>query len=356
MGATGGLAQRMVLGGEGLSARTLIWGRREGQPPILEVTDRDLRLMALLLDVNFLSASQLVMLGWGRSGERTGQARLKRLHDGGYLDRFRPATGSGGVEWNYRLSPLGWSALVARGKAASKRPYTPTALTSIGYAEHDLQLAALILHIAQVAANAPAHALLEAMPFTWRGPRSGRIETETTEQVVPSPAADVPPGTWLHAEDSRRGYLEPDATLVRESDDERWGVLIEYDRTDRPHKQIDRLRRYDYWLLKGWRQGPFAAHTTAPSVLFLTSRERPLGRLIQTADRTFSAWYGKEHAGPREGIHPARKRVLFTSRERVLGGDWTMNQTPELPPTLRENPGVCWPVALTCDLPSLFAY
>jgi hypothetical protein len=87
VGASAGVAQRMVLGGEGLSARTLVWGRREGQPPILEVTDRDVRLMALLLDVNFLSASQLVMLGWGRSGERTGQARLKRLHDGGYLDR-----------------------------------------------------------------------------------------------------------------------------------------------------------------------------------------------------------------------------------------------------------------------------
>ena len=46
--------------------------------------------MALLYDVNFLSASQLLMLGWGDSGERSGQKRLKRLHDSGYLDRFRP--------------------------------------------------------------------------------------------------------------------------------------------------------------------------------------------------------------------------------------------------------------------------
>ncbi len=110
--------------------------------------------MALLYDVNFLSASQLVMLGWGDSGERTGQARLKRLHDGGYLDRFRPATVQPGrAEWNYRLSSLGWSALAERGMAPGGRTYTPTAITSISYTEHDLQLAALVLHIAQEAAD-----------------------------------------------------------------------------------------------------------------------------------------------------------------------------------------------------------
>jgi hypothetical protein len=344
----------MTLAGEGLSPRTLQWGRREEPPPTLCITGRDLRLMALLHDVNFLSASQLVMLGWGRSGERTGQARLKRLHDGGYLDRFRPASDSGGVEWNYRLTRLGWSALVARGMAPGDCPYTPTVLTSISYTEHDLQLAALVLRIAQEAAGGPVGALLDTMPFTWKGPRSGRIETQETEHPERSPAAILPPGTRLHPEDSRRGYLEPDATLVRQSGEERWAMLIEYDRTERPHKQLDRLRRYDYWLLRGWRDGPFAADSIPPSVIFLTAYERPLRRLVETADRTFSAWYGKEHAGPREGIHPARQRVVFTSRERGLAGDWTMQQTPSLPPSLRKNPNACSPRSLAYDVPSLF--
>ena len=64
-------------------------------------------------------------------------------------------------------------------------------------------------------------------------------------------------------------------------------MLIEYDRTDRPHKQVDRLRRYDRWMLDGWRHGRFASHAIAPSVMFVTSRERPLRRLIETADKTF---------------------------------------------------------------------
>ena len=96
-------------------------------------------------------------------------------------------------------------------------------------------------------------------------------------------------GDAAHPEGSRQGYLEPDATLVARSGDDLWAVLIEYDRTERPHKQIDRLRRYDRWLLDGWRKGPFATHSIPPSVIFLTAREGPLLRLIETADQTFAA-------------------------------------------------------------------
>ena len=102
--------------------------------------------------------------------------------------------------------------------------------------------------------------------------------------------------------------------------------------------QIDGLRRYDWWLLEGWRETHFATHSTPPTVIFLTSRERPLRRLVETADRVLSAWYGREDAGPRAGTHPARERILFTSRERIRASDWTMGQTPSLPPVLREEP------------------
>ncbi|TML00287.1 MAG: hypothetical protein E6G34_02010 [Actinobacteria bacterium] len=311
--------------------------------------------MALLYDVNFLSTSQLVLLGWGERGERAGQARLKRLHDGGYMDRFRPLSERGSAEWNYRLSSPGWSALRRRGMAPSERTYVPAALTSISYTEHDLQLAALVLRVAREAAGPRGGGLIDRMPFTLMGPRSGRIDSAARGEGERSPAAQPPRGTRLHPEGSRRGYLEPDATLIGGSGENRWAVLIEYDRTERPHKQIDRLRRYDDWLLEGWRESPFARHSIPPSVIFLTAREQPLRRLIETADQTFSAWQGNDHAGPREGTHPARQRVVFTSRERVLAGDWRMQRTPSLPPALREDPGICSARSLVYELPSLFA-
>jgi hypothetical protein len=344
----------MVLSGDRLSAGTIQWGHKQDYVPAIALTARDLRLMALILDVNYLSSSQLTILGWGATGERAGQKRLKRLHDSGYLDRFRPIPQAGTAEWIYQLTTTGWTALAEQGIVSHDRPYTPAAITSISYTEHDLQLAALILHIAQTAAPDPTGALIDTMPFPWQGPRSGRIDTSTAEPNERSAAAQLPEGTRLHPEDSREGYLEPDATLTGRAGDHHFAVLIEYDRTDRPHKQTDRLRRYDHFLLDGWRHSRFAAHTAPPSVIFLTAREQPLRRLIETADRTFTAWHGHEHAGPREGTHPARQRTVFTSRERILQGDWTMHRTPSLPPNLRDT-SACSPRTVDYNLPALFA-
>ena len=167
------LAQRMVLSGEGLSAGTVQWGNREGSPPAVRLTDRDLRLMALLYDVNFLSASQLLMLGWGDSGERVGaeaaQATTRRRiprslsPDPGKRDRR--------VELPTQLSRL-VGADRARHAHRADGAYTPTAITSISYTEHDLQLAALVLRIA---AGSRARA-------RWRTYRPDAVHVEGTAQ------------------------------------------------------------------------------------------------------------------------------------------------------------------------------
>ena len=159
------LVQRALLAGEDLSAATIQWGRRPEPPPRLALTDRDLRLMALLYGANFLSMSHLTALGWGFSRERAAQMRLKRLHDSGYVDHFRPASAYGRAEWNYRLTSVGFSALTAREMVTDERRYTPVPLTSISYAEHDLQLASIVLHIAQDAAGDHEQALIAQMPF-----------------------------------------------------------------------------------------------------------------------------------------------------------------------------------------------
>ena len=349
------VGERMLRAGVGLSAGTIQWGRRPESPAPVGLTVRDLRLMALLHDTNYLSASQLTLLGWG-SAERAAQERLKRLHDTGYLDRFRPLAARGTSEWNYRLTRTGWEALGAHDMPADDRHYTPAEITSIAYTEHDLQLAAIVLLIAQATAAASTTGLLDRMPFQWHGHRSGRIEPDTAQQPERSPAASLPEGTRLHPGRSRPGYLEPDATLIGQAGPDRWAVLIEYDRTDRPHKQVDRLRRYDHFLLDGWRHTHFATHATPPSVLFLTAREQPLARLIQTADKTFTAWHGAKQTTAREGTHPARQRTVFTSRERIMKGDWTMQRTPSLPPELRDpaSKGACVPRPIDYNLPALF--
>jgi Replication-relaxation len=385
MSARSSLAERAALSGQDLGLISVQFGKRKGAPPMMCLTDRDLRLMALLLDVNYLLTSQLVLLGWGSSSTRAAQKRLKVLHDAGFLDRFRPVRRIGSAEWIYRLSTRGWKALASQEMVDGAR-YKPAAFTSISYTAHDLQLSALILRIALAAGDSYTDGLIDTMPFTWQGPRSGRIawqgprgkrsdrdwrddfdlhaederERDVNEElgrdghknVERSPAAQLPLGTRLYKCESRSGYLEPDATLIGGSGEDRFAVLIEYDRTDRPHKQIDRLRRYDWWLLEGWRETHFATHASPPMVIFLTSRERPLRRLVQTADQVLSAWYGLDDEGPREGTHPGRDQILFTSRDRIHAGDWTMDRTPSLPLELRREPDVCRPNSLVYDLPA----
>src|SRR5437588_412229 len=175
MAARGSLAERAALSGQDLSLLSVQFGRRKGAPPMTCLTDRDLRLMALLLDVNYLLTSQLVMLGWGSSRTRAAQKRLKVLHDGGFLDRFRPVRRIGSAEWIYRLSARGWKALASQNIVDGNARYKPAAFTSISYTEHDLQLSALILRIALDAGGSSTDGLIDTMPFTWQGPRSGRI-------------------------------------------------------------------------------------------------------------------------------------------------------------------------------------
>jgi hypothetical protein len=347
------IAQRSARGGWALVEQTIMWGRRPVTPQRIALTSRDLRLMAALYEAGFLSASQLTLLGWGRESDAASR-RLLRLHDSGYLDKFRPPALSGSCEWNYRLTRKGWQTLLAHGIFEDGRTYRPVELYSISYAEHDLQLAALILHIANTAASGTGP-LIDRMPFLWQGARSGRIDPRhlsPPEEL--SDVARLPQGTQLHPEESLPGYLEPDATLTGEVDGQCFAVLIEYDRTRRPHKQIDRLRRYDHFLLDGWRHTQFATHAIPPTVLYITATPGPLPALIRTADRTLTAWHGPPHANPSQGVYPGRQRILFTSAHQIQAGAWEMHRVPGLPATLREDSTVEARTS-SFDLPGMFS-
>ena len=113
----------------------------------LAVTERDRRLLELLHDVNYLSSSQMALLGWGADSTCT-RRRLRLLHDRGLIDKFRPAAPAGSYEWNYRLSGEGWRMLSDRGMSADRKLYKPAEIHSIAYVEHDLQVNALVLGIA----------------------------------------------------------------------------------------------------------------------------------------------------------------------------------------------------------------
>ena len=239
---------------------------------------------------NFLSTSHLAALGWCVSRERAAQMRLKRLHDTGYVDHFRPASAYGPPSGTTGSRSFGFSALKACEMVPDERRlYTRAA------------------HQHQLRRTRPAARVGRASHRSGSG-QDGRAGTHRPNAVSLAGSAQRahrdrrgrrdgaltggPAAAWHipFSRASRTGYLEPDATLIGGSDEDLFAVLIEYDRTERPHKQIDRLRRYDRGCSTVGER-IFAAHAIAPAVIFLTSREVPLNRLIETADETFSAYH-----------------------------------------------------------------
>lgn len=81
--AASSAAERAARAGWGLSAASIHWGGRGGAAKPVAVTERDCRLLGLLHDVNYLSSSQMALLGWG--------ARL-HLHAAEAAPPARPGT------------------------------------------------------------------------------------------------------------------------------------------------------------------------------------------------------------------------------------------------------------------------
>jgi len=327
-------AERAARAGWGLSAASIHWGKRAAASKPSAVTERDCCLLELLHDVNYLSSSQMALLGWG--GDSTcARRRLRLLHDRGLMDKFRPAAPAGSFEWNYRLTVEGWRVLSDRRMTAERKLYKPADIHSISYVEHDLQVNALVLHLAD-RARAGAGPLLEAMPFAWHGPRSGEIdprEEQAPEKRSETRARLLP--RFFHG-GSREGVIKPDATLIFGGQEPRQAVLLEYDRTERPHKQIDRLRRYDWFLTEGWTRGRFAHHPIAPVLVFVTLYESTLQALVRAADETLGASRAWPDIEGRPRLYVGRERALFTTRERILSGDFRMLRAPSDPLELRE--------------------
>jgi hypothetical protein len=301
------------------------------------LTGRDLALLAFLHDFNYATTSTLAVAFWGRYASPA-RERLKLLCDAGLVDKLRPrvARTQGSQEWIYRLTQRGWRVVVDAGQAADGYPYTPSRLTSIAYVEHDVQVAALVVWLAARNAAANDHAaigVLEAAGFTAMGPRAARIDPRCQPVAGNRSAAATLGPQRLHLGRATAGVLAPDTTLAGVTPKGKTtAVLIEYDRTAKPTKQIARLRRYDHFLTLGWRQGGYANLDLPPLVLYICPSDQHIAPLAQLADRELTAAI---EAADGTRTHPGRELLAFTSRPRVLAGDWRMAQLRPLPPELR---------------------
>ena len=238
------ITQRALLAGEDLGAATIAWGRRPEPPPRFALTDRDLRLMALLYGANFLSTSHLTALGWAFSQERAAQMRLKRWHDAAIRGRLptgaRLRARSSG---NHRLTSRGFWGLRDREMVSDECCGHTRALL---HQHCDDQLRT-------TRRGSPHH----RAPHRRRRRRRWRGCPHRAERCFAGwvRATGTSRSTGTARQSARRlrnclrvhplsrskshGHLQPDATLIGRIGEDSWAVLIEYDRTERS-PQADR--------------------------------------------------------------------------------------------------------------------
>lgn len=313
-------------GVDALLTRTLHFDERDPDAPRRPpLSDRDLDILHVLAELRYLTTTMIAALAWGSYNSRL-RNRLHTLFHAGLIRRFRPpiVPRGGGAQWIYELDTKGHRALADR-RPDRCPPWSRSELHAFSYAEHDLELNALLC---ELAARAAAHhqrsgPLVHAAPFDFHGARSGTIDPDREDRPLDAdPANELGEGEIVRPGLSHRGPLEPDATLIGRH--HRTGapvaVLIEYDRTRRATKLISKLARYDHFLADGWRRTRYARQPDEPAVLFVTSTEQHVRNVLREADRQLTAATGSAHDVTRMRF-PGREELAITSRPRLLAGD-----------------------------------
>lgn len=327
----GDLARKLGDAGVDLGVMGIQWGRRPERPPACSVTDRDLRLLRFVHDFGYVSTSTLAAMFWGRYGSAV-RERLKLLHDIGLLDKLRPRVGrtTGAPEWIYRLTLLGWRVLRDLGEPADAEAFRPAKLTSIAYAEHDVQVAALMAQIAARAAEFVGRTgpLIDAAPFELLGPRAGTIDPRVERRAPDASAASDLAGRRVHLSRAHPGVLKPDATMIGvDRQGNHTAVMFEFDRTRRPSKQTERLQRYDWFLTLGWRKSRYACLHIEPAVLVVCTCPSDIDRFATCASDQLGA--ALTDPGSSQHNFIGRAQIGFTTTARLLSEATISQVTPE---------------------------
>ncbi len=317
----------------------LLRDRRPPAPELagdLAVQPRDLEILRALWRYRFLLTSQIAREWWTGRSRYAAQKRLLRLTAAGWVTRFRPRLSRGKHEWVYQLARKGFQ--LAKTFYDELGPYVPHEakwrerhVRDYRVIEHDVQMNAWVMAYRRVAGERVTD---------WLGPDESRLEVPTKyieRRFKPIGLEDVRsamPG-YLQVRDlrlKRFAPLVPDATvqLYFEDSDREVDLLVELDRTRRPVKNLDKLRRYDA-LITGWWRLHERLQTMAepPAVVFVCTDERQAMGLMDAADREVTGCLVNPGTAPSSWRCPGRERMLFVAERDIhegAGRAWMLPQ------------------------------
>lgn len=287
----------------------VLHGRRDAERAgRLILQERDLAVLYDTWRYRFLTSDQLRTLHWGETRDpRTAQLRLRRLHDGSYLDRVRPLPrgGEGSFPWTYALGEAGFAELTRQGRLPRRTRYATLTVLDYGRLVHDVHLNGWILALRRIVGRGLVrwYGEREALVYPSRGARANQLHV--LEHWTPREIATPLP-------------VRPDAVLAVELPaGGRGHLLVEFDRTERPDKNFEKFRRYDSFLTwwgaeSDWGQEAF--------VVFVCATEAVRDAFVRAADEHLRGYLTYPGAAEAEAAFIGRQRVLFVLEDDVYSG------------------------------------
>jgi hypothetical protein len=321
-------------------------GRRKTSGREPEPQQRDLEILRALHRYGYLTTSQIADAWWPGCHLTRAQVRLRRMHDAGWIDRLRPRLERGSHEWIYYLARKGFA--LGQSYVRGEQPYIPREakwrprdVVDLDYVWHDLELNDWMLAYAR---------LLGEGLDDWLGPTEAAVEIESTfdsslrrhvRLTADRVARDLLGGSDLQLGKELWPVFPDASVLVADPDGgPPTEVLVEYDRTRRPAKNVEKFRRYDTLLTIGWRAvqrfSSRAAEKAAQAQLAVAFVCQPgtLPAFMAAADAEVT---GRLHflLAPHTQLYPGRRAMIFCEVEDLLSGRPRAWLLPTAPPEAR---------------------
>ena len=320
-------------------------GRRrtcEGDP---EPQHRDLEILRALHRYRYLTTNQIAETWWAGCHLTRAQVRLRRMHDAGWIDRIRPRLERGSHEWIYLLAREGFrlGQSYVRGAESyipGEAKWRPRDAVDLDYVWHDLEVNHWMLAYIR---------LLGERLGDWLGPAEARIEIESAYDPSRRRHARLtadrvcPRATFAHELQlgDELSPVFPDASvmLVGSDADPPCELVVEYDRTGRPTKNVEKFRRYDALLTIGWRAverlralSPDGGWTP-PAIVVFVCQPGSVEPFMQAADSEVTGLLGSYLAS--QQLRPGREGIVFCDAADIASGDPRAWRLPEEPPASR---------------------
>lgn len=318
---------------------------RDRHPPPKELAEelepqaRDLEIIRALWRYRFLLTSQIAREWWLGKSLWAAQKRLLRMTAAGWVQRFRPRLSKGKHEWVYELARKGFElGRNYRGPDGFYIPkeakWRPRHVSDYRLVQHDLQVNAWVMAY---------RALVGEEIADWLGPEQGRIDVPTRYEdrrfkPLTEEHAQREMPERIYFRDLRRetfAPVVPDATLRIELEEEerRFELLVELDRTARPTKNTDKLRRYDALITAWWRGADrYRGAKEPPTVVFVCRDRDQAVALMRVAHLEvtgqLSRWSGKERRWS-----PGREHMLFVAEREIHDASlasWMLSPHPPI--------------------------